>query len=138
MAFPSSPTNGQIYNNYKYNSTLMIWRHYDKDTYASNATQGSIAADGTWHSVLAGLSGRQAFDIVAEFGTSGKHSMGRWTAVNTYATNYVTGNSTNYNGSSGNIQVQWVGTTYDVDLQIRSTSSLSGVSISYRLLELYS
>ncbi|WP_132319961.1 hypothetical protein [Pseudobacteriovorax antillogorgiicola] len=86
-------------------------------------------ADGNWHSLefitgdnlSARLSGHRGYHIYADYQTPGKHSLGSWTVLNTYgAVPEILGGSAAYNSDSRKLELQWVGTTYDFQLQIRS------------------
>jgi len=93
-----------------------------RNTREAFGTSFTFPADGAWRNLYAGLNGHQLYEIVADYGTSCYHSVGHWYVGNTYASTFVDGTATAHGGVP--IQVQWVGSTYDMALQIRSAANV--------------
>ncbi len=94
----------------------------------------TIPADGTWYNLFTELDGHQMFEIIADLRSPTFHSLGHWICAQSYSHSYIDGNSTNYNGQ---IELQWVGATYDMDLQIRFTEDRSPYTIDVYWSKLY-
>ena len=91
---------------------------------------GSCDADSAWHNIVSGLRGHQMYEVSADFGISGVHSIGHWITGQTYSYSFMTGSSSNYYGN-GQIELRWAGTLYNMALQIRFSTNHSGTSIYY-------
>jgi len=91
------------------------------ETFRNVAT---FPSDGAWRNIVSGLSGHQLYQVVADYAVSGYHSVGYWTAGNTYSSTFVNGNSTSYSGIP--IQLQWSGSVYNMALQVRTSGSVPG------------
>ncbi len=88
---------------------------------------GVVPADRQWHTVLEGLNGCSAFEIVAQVGKekTGKYALVHATAVSTFGHSRSKINYTqaHYGWFWNKIKLRWSGSTYNYSLQIKTRSN---------------
>lgn len=103
LTFPANPTNGQIYDQYVYNSTTQTWRVYGSDTGIANvlATKANLNGGNTF-------SGVQTFNDHAL--TPNRPSFWAW--INTSSSSVATGGNFPYNATIFNVGNNFNTSTY--------------------------
>lgn len=103
LDFPSSPTNGQVFNNYIYNSSIGAWKATSSAP-SSLALKANLSGGNTFAGVqvFSGLTSSQASPAFRAYRTSALTGFNASSQVNPVifnATSYNIGN--NYNSSTG-------------------------------------
>ncbi|MFN6944060.1 MAG: adhesin [Cytophagaceae bacterium] len=103
---------------------------------------GKIPADGKWHTVLKELNGCHAFEVIAGVGKkkTGKYALLHAFAMSTYgkSRSKIDTRQAMYGARSNQIQLRWVGTTYNFGLEMRTKANYDGdFVIRYNISELW-
>lgn len=87
----------------------------------------SFASNGNWHTMLSGLSGHHVFLVRMYQSGSGFHTSALFIAANTYASGNIWTFSSG-SGWSSNLELRWTGSTYNYNLEGRSTGTNSALT----------
>jgi hypothetical protein len=103
---------------------------------------GLVPGDANWHSIIEGQNGLCAFEVIAVISKAGYHGITHAIAVSTFMggaySNNITKTAAGFWDINSGIDIQWTGTTYDVDLQVRTLVDYGqGMNIRYYVTRLY-
>jgi len=107
------------------------------------ATGSQVPADGEWHSIVTGLSGLHAFEIVAAaYGPvrKGRYALTHATALGAYgrSRSRIYRRNAWFWGWFQKIQFRWTGDLYNYGLEMRTASSFgAGSTIVYHVTHLF-
>lgn len=104
--------------------------------------RGKIIADGQWQPVLEELNGCHILEVIAGVGKkkTGKYGLLHATAMSAFggSKDSIHINQAHYGVKCNQIQLRWVGTTYDYSLEMRSRCDYGGdVYINYHISTLW-
>jgi hypothetical protein len=99
---------------------------------------GTVPADGQWHSIMKGLDGLNAFEVVGYMSRRRGHSMLHAIALNAYAGSRGRINQTRTctGGCRHRIRIRWTGDPRNYSLQIRTQGKFSGSHIQFHVTSL--
>jgi len=102
---------------------------------------GLVPANGKWHSLITGLDGCNAFEIMAGVGKkkSGKYSLVHAFALNTFnSENRIYYHQSFFKTMCNTIKLQWVGSMHDYSLEMKTRSDYGDdIYISYSIAQLW-
>lgn len=96
---------------------------YEQYSYGTS----SFASNGNWHTMLSGLSGHHVLLVRMYQSGSGFHTSALFIAANTYASGNIWTFSSG-GGWSSNVELRWTGSTYNYNLEGRSTGTNSALT----------
>ncbi|MCB0374835.1 MAG: hypothetical protein KDD04_02855 [Sinomicrobium sp.] len=113
-------------------------------TLNGNYAEGTVAADGQWHTLLTDLEGCNIFNVVAC--ANGQQGEGKYALLHAIAVNAYDGKRGSFNKSQNwygwywwrRLQIRWIGNPFSYDLQIRTRSNYGkDAVIRYQIMELW-
>jgi len=104
--------------------------------------QGSVAADGKWHTVIEGLSDCQAFEVVAQAGRKkeGKYALLHAIALSTFGRSHskIRKTQAHFGPWWNKIAIRWTGSTFNYNLQLRTRCNYgSGSKLNFHVTRLW-
>ncbi len=109
-----------------------------------NYAEGTVAADGEWHTILTDLEGANIFSVVAC--ANGKQGEGKYALMHSTAINAYAGKKGNFNTKQNwygwqwwrRLQIRWTGNPFSYHLQLRTRSNYGkDAAINYQIMQLW-
>ncbi len=111
--------------------------------YQGKQRDGRVLADGKPHTIIEGLDGCRAFEIMA--GAGGREGTGQYALLHAFAVNTfqskgnITTHQAHYGSRCNGITLWWEGSQHNYSLKIKTKCCYGeGVSIKYQITELWS
>lgn len=102
--------------------------------------KSTVPANGQWHTILSGLTGCQAFEVMAHVSKEkhGKHALLHATALNTFGKRRIRRTQVSYGFWWNRIAIRWRGSAYDYSLQVKTRTNYGDkVMINYGITRLW-
>lgn len=102
--------------------------------------ENAVPANGQWHTILSGLTGCQAFEVMAHASKEkhGKHALLHATALNTFGKRRIRRTQAHYGFWWNRIAIRWRGSAYNYSLQVKTwTDYGEKVMINYCITRLW-